>query len=124
VLAAEGRRVRADPEPEKGFYYRSDHFNLAKVGVPMLYLKPGEDYEVGGTAAGAAFAKEWTERRYHQPSDEFEAIRDWAGMEQLVALYYRIGRSLAMSRAWPNWNEGDEFRGARDKSCGASARGC
>lgn len=124
ALAAEKIAGTAEPTPEKGFYYRSDHFNLAKAGVPMLYLKPGEDYEVGGTAAGAAFAREWTEQRYHQPSDEFEAIRDWAGMEQLVALYYRIGRSLAMSRAWPTWNEGDEFRGARDKSCAASASGC
>ena len=122
-LAGEKLAGTSEPTPEKGFYYRSDHFNLAKVGVPMLYLKPGEDFEQGGVAAGAAFAKDWTDNRYHQPSDEYAAIADWSGMQQLVALYYRIGRSLATSPGWPNWTQGDEFRGARDKSC-AGEGGC
>ncbi|MGX7927446.1 M28 family metallopeptidase [Tsuneonella sp. HG094] len=123
--ATTGEKLTLDPEPtpEKGFYYRSDHFNLAKVGVPMLYLKGGEDLEQGGKEAGAAFAKNWTENIYHQPADEYDPAWNWSGAMQVLQLYYRIGRSMAMSTSWPNWNDGDEFRGARDKSC-AGDGGC
>lgn len=115
--------LNLEPTPEKGFYYRSDHFNLAKVGVPMLYLKSGDDFETGGREAGEAYAKKWTEQNYHQPSDEFDPAWNWGGAMQMLQLYYRIGRSMAMSSSWPNWNEGDEFRAARDKSCAADG-GC
>ncbi|WP_120716767.1 M28 family peptidase [Tsuneonella amylolytica] len=124
ALAAGNLAGSPEPTPEKGFYYRSDHFNLAKVGVPMLYLKGGDDLEAGGTAAGAAAAKEWTEQRYHQPSDEYDPDWDWAGAQQIVEAYYRIGRELATTPDWPNWNEGDEFRAARDASCAADPAGC
>ena len=120
---AEKLALNPEPTPEKGFYYRSDHFNLAKVGVPMLYLKGGEDFENGGRTAGAAYAKKWTEEVYHQPSDEFDPNWNWDGAMQILQLYYRIGRSMAMSSGWPQWNAGDEFRAAREKSCAAEG-GC
>ena len=90
----------------------------------MLYLKGGDDLEAGGTAAGAAAAKEWTEQRYHQQSDEYDPNWNWAGAQQIVEAYYRIGRALASTSEWPNWNAGDEFRAARDGSCAADAAGC
>lgn len=108
--------LRPEPTPEKGFYYRSDHFSLAKFGVPMLYADSGEDLINGGTAAGRAAAEDYTVNRYHQPSDEYDPSWDWAGAVRDLAIYYRVGRELAESDAWPNWYQGDEFRTIRDRS--------
>ena len=123
ALKAEGRAATPESTPEKGFYYRSDHFSMAKRGVPMLYIDAGEDLVTGGVAAGQAAAKDYTENRYHQPSDEYDPSWDWSGALKDLQLYYRIGRMLAMSTSWPNWVEGDEFKAARDKSC-AGDGGC
>lgn len=123
-LEADGRRITPDPKPEAGYYYRSDHFALAKLGVPMLYIDGGEDLIAGGKDAGAAVAKDYTENRYHGPKDEFNEGWDWSGVMADLQLYYRIGRTLAMSTSWPNWNEGDEFKGVRDAACAASDKGC
>ncbi|MGQ3100585.1 MAG: M28 family peptidase [Sphingopyxis solisilvae] len=116
AVAQEGRVVVNEPTPEKGFYYRSDHFSLAKLGVPMIYFDGGEDLVDGGTDAGKAWAEAYTEDRYHAPSDDMSAITSWDGMMADLRLYYAVGRMLAMTEAWPNWNDGDEFRAARDKS--------
>lgn len=112
----EERAPEAEPTPEKGFYYRSDHFSFAKLGVPMLYFKGGEDLVDGGREAGAAASIDYTKNRYHGPKDEYDENWDWSGVMNDLRLYYRVGRMLAMSEEWPNWNEGDEFREARDKS--------
>ncbi len=124
ALAEDGRTATPNPKPEAGYYYRSDHFAFAKQGVPMLYIDGGEDLVDGGRAAGAAVASEYTENRYHGPKDEYDESWDWSGVMADLQLYYRIGRSLAMSESWPNWNEGDEFRSIREASCAASAKGC
>lgn len=124
ALIAAGRVQTADPTPEKGFYYRSDHFSFAKRGVPMLYIDGGEDLVTGGRKAGAAKAEDYTTNRYHGPDDEYDPAWDWSGVMQDVQLYYRIGRMLAETREWPNWRDGDEFRRIRDKSCAASPAGC
>ncbi len=124
ALEAEGRTATAESTPEKGYYYRSDHFSFAKRGVPMLYVDGGEDLVAGGTAAGEAYAKDYTENRYHQPSDEYDESWDWSGALKDLALYYRIGRMMAMTSGWPNWVEGDEFRAIRDESCAAAEIGC
>ena len=108
--------VKGEPTPEKGFYYRSDHFSLAKFGVPMLYAESGEDLVNGGTAAGRRAADDYTTNRYHKPGDEYRADWDWSGAMRDLGIYYRIGRELAESGAWPNWYQGDEFRGIRDRS--------
>lgn len=124
ALGAEERKGTPEPTPEKGFYYRSDHFSLAKRGVPMLYIDAGEDLKSGGVEAGKAAAKDYEENRYHQPADEYEANWDLSGLMQQIQLFYRVGRSIAMSSGWPNWVDGDEFRGIRDESCKAADSGC
>jgi Zn-dependent M28 family amino/carboxypeptidase len=115
---AEGRTPEREPTPEKGFYYRSDHFSFAKQGIPMVYFEGGEDLITGGREAGAAAAMDYEKNRYHAPSDEYDEKWDWSGVMADLRLYYRVGRMLAMTEAWPNWNEGDEFRAIRDKSRG------
>lgn len=116
ALAVEGRVASDEPTPEKGFYYRSDHFSLAKQGVPMLYFEGGEDFLKGGTAAGAAAAKDYTDNRYHGPKDEYDPNWDWNGILADLKLYNMVGRDLAQTDAWPNWKDGDEFRAIRDRS--------
>ena len=113
---SEGRTPETEPTPEKGFYYRSDHFSFAKLGVPMVYFEGGDDLVTGGKAAAMAAAEDYEKNRYHAPGDEFDEKWDWSGVMSDLKLYYRIGRMLAMTDAWPNWNDGDEFRAVRDKS--------
>jgi Zn-dependent M28 family amino/carboxypeptidase len=124
ALKADGRVVTPDAKPEAGYYYRSDHFAFAKRGVPMVYFEGGEDLVKGGREAGAAAAADYTENRYHGPKDEFDESWDWSGVMSDLQLYYRLGRMMATSTSWPNWNDGDEFRGIRDASCKASDKGC
>ena len=113
---AEGRTPEMEPTPEKGFYYRSDHFSFAKLGVPMVYFEGGDDLVTGGKEAAKAAAEDYEKNRYHAPGDEYDEAWDWSGVMADLRLYYRVGRMLAMTDAWPNWNDGDEFRAIRDKS--------
>jgi Zn-dependent M28 family amino/carboxypeptidase len=115
ALTAQGRVATDEPTPEKGFYYRSDHFSFAKHGLPMLYFEGGEDLVKGGTAAGMAAAEDYTEHRYHGPKDEYDPNWDWTGVLADLKLYYSVGRDLATTTDWPNWVDGDEFRAIRDK---------
>jgi Zn-dependent M28 family amino/carboxypeptidase len=116
AVKMEGRTIMDEPTPEKGFYYRSDHFSFAKMGVPMIYFDSGENLLDGGTAAGRAWADNYTANHYHAPSDDISIITNWDGMMADLRLYYAVARMLAMTEAWPNWLEGDEFRKARDDS--------
>ncbi|KAF1694396.1 M28 family metallopeptidase [Pseudoxanthomonas daejeonensis] len=96
-----------------GYYFRSDHFNFAKAGVPALYAKGGSDLVEGGTEAGKAASADYA-KRYHQPSDEVhEGWRYDGVVEDLVALY-GVGRDLAAGDRWPNWYAGNPFKAARD----------
>ncbi|NWK95660.1 peptidase M28 [Sphingobium lactosutens] len=115
ALTAQGRVATLEPTPEKGYYYRSDHFSFAKHGLPMLYFEGGEDLVKGGTAAGMAAAEDYTKNRYHGPKDEYDPNWDWTGVLADLKLYYGVGRELASTSDWPNWVEGDEFRAIRDK---------
>jgi Zn-dependent M28 family amino/carboxypeptidase len=116
ATAAMGIAAAAENRSEQGMYYRSDHFSLAKRGVPMFYLKRGTDWISGGKAAGTAAYDEYYSKPYHQPSDEYRDDWDWSGLVQDATLNYRLGRSLASTTDWPNWYKDDEFRAARDKS--------
>ena len=116
ALAAQKRVASVEPTPEKGFYYRSDHFSFAKHGVPMLYFEGGQDLVKGGPKAGAAAAKDYEEHRYHSPKDEYDPNWDWSGVKADLKLYYDVGRALANTGDWPNWTPGDEFRAIRDRS--------
>ncbi|MBT2243874.1 M28 family peptidase [Sphingobium sp. BHU LFT2] len=115
ALGAQGRVATLEPTPEKGYYYRSDHFSFAKHGLPMLYFEGGEDLVKGGTAAGMAAAEDYTEHRYHGPKDEYDPNWDWTGVAADLKLYYDVGRALANTTDWPNWVDGGEFRAIRDK---------
>jgi len=123
ALAELGRTATPDPSPQAGYYYRSDHFSLAKRGVPMFYLDSGQDLVEGGRAAGQAWETAYREKGYHLPDDEYDPSWNWAGAMQDLALYYRLGRTLADSADWPNWYPNDEFRRIRDASC-AGEGGC
>lgn len=123
ALTDEGRIAVPELTPEKGYYYRSDHFGFAKRGLPMLYVKGGGDLVTGGPAAGAAYEDAYRANAYHGPNDEYDENWDWTGVAQDLQVYYRLGRMLAMDNAWPNWVDGDEFRATRDASC-APQGGC
>jgi Zn-dependent M28 family amino/carboxypeptidase len=116
AAAAVGRRVDPDPEPEKGYYFRSDHFELAKLGVPMIYPGEGIDHVERGPEYGRAQKQKYTAERYHMPTDEFDETWDLSGAVGDVQLYYAIGAAVIQSTDWPNWNPGTEFRAARDAS--------
>ena len=124
ALKDQGLYESAEESPEKGHYYRSDHFSFAKRGVPMFDIGRGTDWVHGGKAAGEAAAKDYVENRYHQPSDEWSDNWNWAGITQDLGLYYQLGRMLADSDVWPNWRKTDEFRAVRDKDCAKADAGC
>jgi Zn-dependent M28 family amino/carboxypeptidase len=109
------RMISPDPDPEKGYYYRSDHFSLARLGVPMMYASGGEDLVKGGPAAGKAAANDYVVNRYHKPQDEYDPAWNWDGAVQDLTMYYGIGRELASGTSWPNWAPTAEFRAIRDK---------
>lgn len=115
-VALQNRRVDPEPSPEKGFFFRSDHFSLAKYGVPMLYVKDGIDYLDGGESFGRQKAWEWTALRYHKVADEFDPDWDLSGAIEDLELIKRMGWRLANSREFPEWYEGSEFRAAREKT--------
>jgi Zn-dependent M28 family amino/carboxypeptidase len=114
----QGRYYSPDPHPEYGSFFRSDHFSFAKVGVPAISFGDGNDLVKGGTARGEALSKEYTDKHYHQPSDEWQPSWDFTGMAQDVQLLHNLGRDLANSRAWPNWSQDSEFRATRDQTAG------
>jgi Zn-dependent M28 family amino/carboxypeptidase len=117
VLTSGGRTVARDPSPEAGYFFRSDHFSMAKRGVPMLYIDSGLDLQSGGTAAGEAADAEYRRDRYHQPADEYDAATwNFTGMAQDLVVLHRLGTELAGSRDWPNYRTTSEFRPVRDAS--------
>ena len=116
----QNRYLAAEPNPERGYYYRSDHFNFAKVGVPALYAGSGEDSREHGREWGAEQAQEYTDNRYHAPSDEYDPDWDLSGAAQDIFIYFDIANKLSQETTFPNWFEGNEFKAIRDAS--ASAR--
>jgi Zn-dependent M28 family amino/carboxypeptidase len=117
IVAAQGRSIAPEPNPERGTYFRSDHFSLAKLGVPMLYGDGGEDLVRGGTAAGHAATLDYIANRYHKPQDHYDPAWNWDGAVQDLSVYYTLGRQLADDTdAWPNWYKTSEFRAIRDRS--------
>ena len=106
--------ISPDPEPEKGYFYRSDHISLAKKGVPMLYTDLGPDLVDGGVEAGKALGDDYRINRYHRPADEYDVSWDMSGTTMLLGIMRDVGLDLAQRDDWPNWYEGNEFRALRD----------
>jgi Zn-dependent M28 family amino/carboxypeptidase len=119
--AKRGRRYTPDPHPETGGFFRSDHFTLAKVGIPALSFGSGQDLVTGGVPRAEAWSKNYTANMYHQPADEFSPDWDFSGIVKDAELLHAVGWKLANSRDWPNWSSDSEFRAARDAS--AAERG-
>ena len=111
-----GRTLRPDAEPEKGYYYRSDHFNFAKVGVPAFY--PGAGITFIGKDADYGMKKraEFVANDYHKPSDEIKPGWDMSGAAEDLQFYLAIGYRVAEASKWPEWKLGNEFRATREKS--------
>ena len=105
-----------DPKPEAGHFFRSDHFPFAKRGVPAISFGSGNDLVDGGLEAGKKMEDDYVADRYHQPADQWEADWTFTGMARDLQLLYRVGRDLADSNRWPNWDASSEFRAARDES--------
>ena len=114
-LNKRGMYVVPDTKPEAGYFYRSDHISLAKLGVPMLYSDAGNNHVVNGMTYGQNFEEEYTKLRYHKVADEYDNSWDLSGIKQVSDILLDMGYDLANSEYWPNWYEGTEFRGLRDE---------
>ncbi|CCG38823.1 M28 family metallopeptidase [Xanthomonas citri pv. mangiferaeindicae] len=119
VAAQSKLRYTPDPKPQAGYFFRSDHFSFAKRGVPALSYAAGQDWEVGGVAAGKAAADDYTAKRYHQQGDEWKPDWTFAGAARDLGVLYALGQQLADSRQWPNWSQDSQFRATRDASAAA-----
>ena len=114
VLKAQDRVIVAEPTPERGYYFRSDHFNFAKQGVPSLYAKSGVELREGGAAAGSAAVDGYTKERYHKPGDEYDpATWDLSGTIEDVVALYEVGKRIATGEVNPAWRPDSEFASAR-----------
>ncbi|CAN5793231.1 M28 family metallopeptidase [soil metagenome] len=120
-----GRQHRVlvdDPEPEKGFFYRSDHFEFAKMGVPALYIDSGVDFIGRPAGYGEQKRREYTENDYHSTSDEVKPDWDLSGLVEDLQLLFDVGYRVAATDRWPEWYPGTEFRGVREQSLRRGAR--
>lgn len=116
VLEGQDRVIKPDPNPQAGYFYRSDHVSFAKKGVPMLYADGGPDVRDGGIAVGRAAAEVYTAQRYHKPMDEYDADWNLEGMVEDVTALYEVSLGIINSDDWPEWYEGNEFKAIRDAS--------
>ena len=114
VAAKQSRTVKPENTPEKGIFYRSDHFEFAKVGVPALYLKSGRDYVGQPEDYGTRKADEYTDRDYHKVSDEVKPDWDLTGAVQDLRLLLEVTDTVANTPTWPEWSPGTEFKARRD----------
>lgn len=115
VAGEQGRTIRPDPEPEKGFFYRSDHFSFAKQGVPALFTDSGIDYVGKPEGWGLTMRQRYTAERYHKPQDEFDPGWDLSGAVEDLRLLAKVGYLVASGERWPEWNPGTEFKAIREK---------
>ena len=113
--ADQGRVLKPDSESEKGYFYRSDHFELSKLGVPMSYPNSGYDHREKGITYGVEKSEEYLNNNYHRVSDEYAPSWDMTGAVEDLRLYFLTGQEIVNSGAWPQWNEGTEFKDIRDE---------
>jgi len=110
--------IKPDPRPEQGHYYRSDHFSLARVGIPAFTVSQGDDYIGKPPGWGQKAFDDYNAKHYHQPSDHFDPAWDFSGLAQLATFGFQIGLQVANQASLPSWQPGDEFLAARLKSWG------
>ena len=114
--SVQGKYLAPDKSPEAGYFYRSDHINFAKKGIPMIYADPGIDLVNGGIEKGLELAQNYTANDYHKPTDEVRDDWDWEGIEQDMDIFTNFIDDLANSDEYPNWYIKSEFRALRDAS--------
>ncbi len=115
IAEGQGRYIKPDPDPGKGYFFRSDHFNFAKIGVPALYAGADYEAEVGGVEAIQSLKEAYLSGRYHRPQDEYDAVAwQYGGLLQDAELYHELGQQLANSDTWPQWKDGSEFKALRE----------
>jgi len=119
IARFQGRSVQGDQFPDRGYFYRSDQFNFAKIGVPAVYLDEGTDFIGQPEGWGVEQIDAWVDVHYHQPSDELEDDWNFSGMIEDAQLAYFIGLQVANADEMPTWNAGDEFEAARLESLAA-----
>ena len=110
------RVISYETHPEAGYYYRSDHFNFAKVGVPALYTSEGLDVIGKGKSYGQEMSDDYTAKHYHRPSDEYKDSWNVQGAMEDLRLVFMVGQRLASEEKWPAWKTGSEFKQIREKS--------
>lgn len=115
AAAAQGRTLTPDPAPERGAYYRSDHFNFAKQGVPALYADSGSSFRDKPDDYGKKKSEEYNRNDYHKPSDDVRSDWDYAGAVEDMHLLFTIGYRLANTDKYPEWKPGNEFKARRDE---------
>jgi Zn-dependent M28 family amino/carboxypeptidase len=118
LAAMQGRTVKADQFPDKGFFYRSDQFALAKIGVPAAYFDDGTEVIGKPEGWGKKQKEEYEAKDYHQPSDELRPSWDFSGAVEDTQLFFYLGLKVANAEAMPTWKPGDEFEAARKKALG------
>ncbi|HEX6134614.1 MAG TPA: M28 family peptidase [Longimicrobiales bacterium] len=116
--ATQNRRLIADAEPEKGFYYRSDHFEFAKQGVPALYTDAGVSFVGRPEGYGQEKRDEYTSNDYHKPSDELKPDWDLTGAVEDAQLLFQVGYRVSQTAVFPEWKPGTEFKALRDRMLG------
>jgi len=119
AAALQGRTVKGDQFPDRGFFYRSDQFNLARIGVPAIYLDTGAEFTGKPAGWGKRQIEEWEATRYHQPGDELTGEWNFEGMVEDARLGFLAGLHIADSAEMPSWNPGDEFEAARKEALAA-----
>ncbi len=112
----QGRYIAPETHPEGGHYFRSDHFNFAKGGVPALDLASGVDVAGKGKEYGKKLKDDYTAQHYHQASDNFDSTWTFSGGLQDMEILFMVGKKLAYGSTWPKWKEGSEFKALRKKS--------
>ena len=123
IAAAEQFRVVSpDPEPEKGFYFRSDHFSFAKVGIPAIYVDAGVEHLEHGEGYVRERMDDYTANRYHKPADEYQEDWDLLGVVFDLQLLFKVGYRISMETTFPNWSEGVAFKAARDSVMAEAGR--
>lgn len=115
VARRSGRALNPDPEPEKGFYYRSDHFSFARVGIPAFYADPGIEYLDKPEGYGLLKREEYTANDYHKVSDEVKPDWDLSGAVEDLTFMYELGSMVVESDGWPEWSPTSEFRAVRER---------
>lgn len=116
IAAEQGRYILPDQEPEKGYFFRSDHFSFARIGIPALYAKGSAEHRDKGKEYAVSQLDDYRVNRYHQPGDEYNEAYDVGGILQDANLYLLIARELANTEKWPQWKTGSEFKAIREKN--------